>query len=47
MEAALCKMVLEPAASAHGGWVGTLAAVGEHLIQYSDFSHLIMVKLST
>ena len=48
VEAALCKMVLEPAASAHGGWVGTImAAVGEHLIQYLDFSHLIMVKLST
>ena len=46
VEAALCKMVLEPAVSAHGGGGGTLAAVGEHLIQYLDFSHLIMVKLS-
>ena len=47
VEAALCKMVLEPAVSAHGGGGGTLAAVGEHLMQYLDFSHLIMVKLST
>ena len=34
MEAALCKMVLEPAVSAHGGWGGTLAAVGEHCMYY-------------
>ena len=40
VEAALCKKIpSEPAASAHGGWAGTLAAVGEHCMYYTKTFH--------